>query len=114
MAEKKITVFEKNDPLVVGTVTRRDVNGVVGPLPLQGYVLEFYIKNDVEEADGVPEYTSAANGGITITDATLGKFTIQMLSAQLATPGEYRYHLDALTNGKRLTVAYGPFVITDI
>lgn len=115
MPERKITVIERNDPLVRGSVTRRAVDGSVGPLPLTGMTLEFYIKDDVDDPDGVPEYTSAPGGGITVLDALQGTFEIQMRSADLVTAGEYRYHLDAVDGtGKRLTVAHGPFVVTDI
>lgn len=103
--EVTITVFERNDPLVLISLRRPDnfaydLTGVTD--------LEFYLKakKGVAPEDAIAVYKQST-AEITVTDATAGLVTVQFTAAHIAEPGHYAFHLDELRGTKRLTLARG-------
>jgi hypothetical protein len=110
-----IEVYERNDPTVSVTLKRKDAAGVESAYNLTGATLEFYAKADTSIADAAAQirYTNATSA-ITVTDAAGGKFEIRFSSADLTTPGTYKYHVDTVISGKRETVLVGDLTILNV
>lgn len=109
MKEVTITVFEKNDPLVLISLRRPDgfaydLTGVTD--------LEFYLKpkKGSDAAAAIAVYKQST-GEITVTDATGGIVTVQFAATHISEPGHYAFHLDELRGTKRLTLAHGKVAV---
>lgn len=99
-----------NDPLV--TFTLYSAPGTVANLT--GATLDLYLKSGPNVSDTDPTtltYTSTQlNSPLVITNATGGVVTMQFHASDLV--GHEWYHLDVVTNGLRLTYAYGSLSAT--
>jgi hypothetical protein len=110
--ETDIEVVEDNDSVLV--VTCR-VDGV--PVDLTDTQVEFFLKATKATAESDAVQYSTTNGAVTLfpqETETLGQCRVQVSAADIATPGHQRYRLDVIRNDKRLTFAYGRFVIRDV
>ena len=110
-----IEVTENNDAEVEIALSST-LDGVTTPTDLTGSSLEFYAKTDVAQTDAsAPVKYTTASGTIGILGVpTDGRILIYMTRADLATPGEYPYHLDRIKAGKRLTVLYGKLRVVNV
>lgn len=115
MATKNdITVIEDNDPLLTFTC-KQDGTAI----NLTGATIAFHLKPDVateEGATGTVSYTTATSAVTILTQsgATLGQCTVQMVAADLATPGTKKYRLDVTQGGKKLTYSYGSVRVLNV
>lgn len=107
MSRKDLELIENNDTIVRFTVTRRS-SGVRMPYDLTGAAMEFYLKtSSAEDDDDAIMYVGS------LADPAGGVADVQMVAADMV-PGSYWYHLDAVINGKRNTVAYGALKVVNI
>lgn len=81
---------------------------------ITGWALQFTLKRHPADAVALVTKTTAG-GGITVTDAVNGLFTINMLSADTTAAGVgdggYVYDVQRVDSGNRIVLAFGPISI---
>lgn len=107
-----LTLNQNNDEDLPGTVTKEDTGQ---PQDLTGVTLEMYLKASASADDSTATVlSSAAPGGITITNAAAGTYTVAIPDSALTAAGTRWYRVDAVSGPTRKTVVYGPLRVRDL
>ncbi len=110
--EEAIRVFAASDPVVQCTFLVDQGDRTIAPYDLTGAQLEFYRKARSDEADNLPLY-STADGSIVVVDAMAGRASIQFDQHDIRYAGQFRYHVDAVRDGRRTVLGAGPLTVVD-
>lgn len=103
-------IFSGNDVELRVTVTDKD-SGLI--LDLTGIANLIFAIGSAPKAS--PKITKTLGGGITVTDAVAGKFSVALTAAELEPLKGILYHETRLTDaaGKKTTLMYGSFEIKE-
>jgi hypothetical protein len=114
--EVLIKVTENNDALVLVEVTTLSDAGEVAYdfTGVDDILFWGKLGKATDDADAFAKYSVGGGEIAVIPPATNGQLTMQMLAADLAIPGVFRYHIDAVKNSRVETVMAGAFVIQDV
>lgn len=114
--EVSIKVTENNDPLVLVGVTTITPDGEV-PYDFTGVSdVKFWGKlgKVTDDGDSFAKYSQVGGEIAIVGDPEDGQLSIQMVAVDLATPGVFRYHLDAIRGSLVETVMAGYFILQDV
>lgn len=108
--EVRLELFAGTDPRVDCTFVIETSPGVAEPYDIHGAELEFYRKARQQDADPSPLY-STEDDSIEITDGPGGRASIHFAAADLPRRGQFRFHIDAIRDDQRVTLAWGPMTV---
>jgi hypothetical protein len=109
-----LALNENNDENVK-VVATTNVPTLGTTLDITGFTIEAFLKLTAAtaDADASTWKGSTATSEVTITDAPNGKFTVAIPAASLTTDKKW-WRADAVSGGKRKTIAYGVVTVTDL
>lgn len=114
--EVSIKVTENNDNLVLVAVTTINDAGEVAYDFTGVSDIKFFGKlgKVTPDVDAFATYSKTAGQIALVGSPTLGQLSIQMVAADLAVPGVFRYHIDSVKATRTETVMAGAFIIQDV
>lgn len=113
-ADRTIIVYQNNAPLKRVAITVRQTNGSYLAYDFTSKTVKLYVKNAVTDADSAARFTYISGGQITVVaPATGGLLDIQFLATDLATAGEFPFHLDAISGSNPETILTGTLEVRD-
>lgn len=104
--EVRLELFAGTDPRVDCSFVVETSPGLAEPYDIHGAELEFVRKARRQDPDP-PALHSTADGSIAITSGAGGRASIQFVAADLPRAGQFRFHLDAVRDNQRVTLAWG-------